>query len=246
MCLAGSIGIMAAEVWDIVTSPQKFIVNDNEVNATALNINGYNYVKVAEFAELLGIDISYNESTNTVAFDKFKSFSGTRIINDITDDSQSDDTEIERWGAFGVNPNLDYNIDTINDGFMFEFTNKSTKDEIVFLMSDFAGEYKALEGIHMADSDVSFSIYMRIGGFGDFYFDLLKDRNIIYNERVAEDMPERRESLSNVMRVYINGKLIGGELAYSQGNGHADFIFVFDKQYKLEDVKTVRLEVGYK
>jgi len=244
MFLIGSIGVTAAETWDIVVSPQKFIVNGNEVKANALNINGYNYVKVAEFAEMLDIDISYNESTNTVAFDKSKSFSGTRIISG--NDINPDDSEIKRWYAFGINPNVDYNIDKINNGFMFEFKNKSTEEEVIFLMSDFAGEYKAIEGIEMSDTNVSFSIYQRINEQGAFYFDLLKNRNIIYNDRVSDDTPERRESLSNVLRVYINGKSAAGELAYSQGNGHSDFTFIFDKQYKLEDVKIVRVEVSYR
>ena len=246
VCAISSIGVAAAEVWNIVISPQNFIVNGSKAEANALNINGYNYIKAAEFAEMLDIDISYNESTNTVAFDKSKSFSGTRIINDNDDiDDISDDSEIERWYTFGINPNIDYDIDEINTGFVLEFTNKSKDGEIVFLMSDFAGEYKTINEIYITDYAVYFSIYQRIEKFGDFYWDLSKNINIRYGERIEEDTPERRESLANVYRVYINGGFISGELEYWQANGHSDYRFVFDKQYRLEDVKTIRVEVGY-
>lgn len=84
MFLLSSIEVMSAENWKIVKSTQNFIINGKPVNTNILNINDSNYVKVTELAEMLDIDIAFDEATNTVSFDKLKPFSGIRIINDTT------------------------------------------------------------------------------------------------------------------------------------------------------------------
>lgn len=73
----------SADNQPIVNSVQKFIVNGSPVPVAALNIGGYNYIRVVEFAQLLNIDIAYDESANTVFLDKSKPYAGVRIISSV-------------------------------------------------------------------------------------------------------------------------------------------------------------------
>jgi hypothetical protein len=86
--LLGNLGVAAAEYWTVVESSQSFIINGQPVDTASLNINGRNYLQVAEFAELLDIDIRFDESNDTVALDTTKSFTGVQsmqstVITDI-------------------------------------------------------------------------------------------------------------------------------------------------------------------
>lgn len=81
--MLSSVGFMAAENWRVSVSSQKFVVNSKPVKANALNINDNNYLKITEFAELLDIDVSFNENNNTVSLDKSKPFTGVKTVNNI-------------------------------------------------------------------------------------------------------------------------------------------------------------------
>ncbi len=71
-------------------------------------------------------------------------------------------------------------------------------------------------------------------------------RNIIYGDRAHDDTPERRTEVSRVFRIYVNDVALDGEMSYYQGNGSSSYEFIYDKPLHLENVKTLRLEVGYK
>ncbi|MCL2198786.1 MAG: copper amine oxidase N-terminal domain-containing protein [Defluviitaleaceae bacterium] len=58
--------VLAAQVWNVVVSTASFVVNGETREINALNINGRNYVSVAEISDLLNIDVSFDEATNTV------------------------------------------------------------------------------------------------------------------------------------------------------------------------------------
>lgn len=91
-----SIETMAGN-WKVIKSTQNFIVNGKPVNTDVLNINDSNYVKVTELAEILDIDITFDEATNTVLFDKLKPFLGVRTKNNTaTKENQTIKIDIER------------------------------------------------------------------------------------------------------------------------------------------------------
>ncbi|WP_312048218.1 hypothetical protein [Anaerotignum sp.] len=52
--------------------------------------------------------------------------------------------------------------------------------------------------------------------------------------------------MSRVFRIYVNDVALDGEMSYYQGNGSSSYEFIYDKPLHLENVKTLRLEVGYK
>lgn len=54
-----SVNTFGKDVYNIVVSPQNFVINGKTVSANALNINDYNYIKIAEFAKLLDIDLTH-------------------------------------------------------------------------------------------------------------------------------------------------------------------------------------------
>lgn len=58
--------IGASTIWNVINSNQNFVVNGQSVKLNALNINGSNYLKVAEIAKLLNAEVSYDEKTDTV------------------------------------------------------------------------------------------------------------------------------------------------------------------------------------
>lgn len=98
---AFSAPILAGDKWNIVRSPQNFKINGKTVDINALNINNNNYLKVAEFAEFLDIDIEYDKDTNTVSFDKNRPFTGVRTAS-----------KKDNIGANGQNENA--NVVSIN------------------------------------------------------------------------------------------------------------------------------------
>jgi len=79
----GSLKAVVAETFNVVVSGHIFNVNGMDVSANALNINGNNYIGVAEFAELLDIDVSFDPHTDTVFLDKSKSFTEVKIVENI-------------------------------------------------------------------------------------------------------------------------------------------------------------------
>lgn len=68
--------------------------------------------------------------------------------------------------------------------------------------------------------------------------------NINYNEREVENTPDRKEEVSKNFRVFVNDEQIEGEFYRGQGNGHVDYSFKFDKEVALEDIQTIRIEIG--
>lgn len=68
--------------------------------------------------------------------------------------------------------------------------------------------------------------------------------NINYNEREVANTPERKEEVSKKFRVFVNDEQIEGEFYRGQGNGHVDYSFKFDKEVALEDIQTIRIEIG--
>jgi len=68
----------SAELPNITASGHRFFVGGVETETGALLINGKNYIGVAEFAELLDIDVAFDKTTNAVYFDKALPFTGVR------------------------------------------------------------------------------------------------------------------------------------------------------------------------
>lgn len=153
---------------------------------------------------------------------------------------------ITPWNVDIENPKYDWNVTEILNGFTLEFENHSASENTNFIVSDYSGDYAAINSVSAGDGAIGFSIYQDIISVGDFFNNLSDGVNIYYSERIANDTAERREKLSEVFRVYINGELVNGELARSQGNGHVDYRFIFDKHFGLTGVKTIRVELGYK
>lgn len=112
MIVFSNIGTALAETWNILISPHTFIVNGEVVNANALNINGSNYVGVAEFAEFLDIDVSFDENTGTVSFDKSQSFVGVRAVN-IQASSINATEQINSKDNFSDNSNVEANSENV-------------------------------------------------------------------------------------------------------------------------------------
>jgi hypothetical protein len=135
---------------------------------------------------------------------------------------------------------------TMNNGFSYEISNTSKNESVEFNLIEASGEYNSVGRLVFRDKSVTLTIYMNVTAYGDFWELITANRNIIYGERVDEDTPERRAALSRVFRIFANDVELAGEMAYTQGNGHSDYIFILDKELLLDDVKTLRLEVGYK
>ncbi|MBR5679734.1 MAG: hypothetical protein IKX19_03705 [Clostridia bacterium] len=58
--------------------------------------------------------------------------------------------------------------------------------------------------------------------------------------------PSVRAAVSEVLRVALNGRAVTGDLFRTQGNGHVDFVFLFDKGIEVRpgDTITVVIEAG--
>jgi len=63
-----------------VFSPQSFLAGGKPVVTSAININGSNYMKVAEFARNNDISIVYDTASDKVTFDKTKPYSGIQTV----------------------------------------------------------------------------------------------------------------------------------------------------------------------
>jgi hypothetical protein len=135
---------------------------------------------------------------------------------------------------------------TLNNGFSYEVSNSTKSEDVEFSLVEATGEYNSVGRLVFNDKSVTLSIYMNVTAYGDFWDLITSNRNIIYGEREHEDTFERRVELSRVFRVFANDTELEGEMAYAQGNGHSDYTFILDKALFLEEIKTLRLEVGYK
>ena len=56
--------------------------------------------------------------------------------------------------------------------------------------------------------------------------------------------PQVREAVAEVFGVTLNGKAVSGDLFRSQGNGHIDFTFLFDKGFTVKPGDTVTVTVS--
>ena len=64
-------------------------------------------------------------------------------------------------------------------------------------------------------------------------------------DNYPSDPQEIRDKISSVLRIYINEELIQGQLQTIVDQG-TYYYFVLDKPYKLSEVKTLRIELGFK
>lgn len=71
--VVGSVSVYASNVWNVSLSSQKFIVNGQPTELNALNINGDNYLKIADMTKLLNVEVSYDEKSNSVYIDNSQS-----------------------------------------------------------------------------------------------------------------------------------------------------------------------------
>lgn len=63
--ISGCVTLAAAGITAYLTS-QSFTYNGNDVNLEAYEINGFNYIKLRDAAELFGVPVQYDEETNKV------------------------------------------------------------------------------------------------------------------------------------------------------------------------------------
>ena len=146
--------------------------------------------------------------------------------------------------------------------FSFTFMKQYSDD---FIISDYTGDYIEYNsysdesyrvGPHIfklsGESLTLYVIYYHLFSMdwwrpGLEFFEVINaNRNIKNCEKWAEDTPERRETLAKVFRVYINDIPVSGILASYAGNNSDDYVFYFDRYYSLDEIDTVRLELGYK
>ena len=64
--LSGPAAQAAEAVLTVVPSTQKFYADGQQVQLEAYNINGYNYIKLADLSPLAGFDLAYDGNTNSV------------------------------------------------------------------------------------------------------------------------------------------------------------------------------------
>jgi hypothetical protein len=112
----------------------------------------------------------------------------------------------------------------------------------LFIISDGNGDINSINGFGLGCGGVAFSL-IRMSNFGSLNI-TGGVNNIVYGERIEANTPERYNELAKFFRVYINDKLVTGEISRSQGNGHIDYSFIFDKLQSLEKIKTIRVEIG--
>ncbi len=165
-----SVGVTAAERWNVMESSQKFVVDGKSVKTEALTINDSNYVKVAEFAKLLDIDISYNETTNTIAFDKSKPFLGVRNENS-SDIEASAENQVINIDIPLLNGSVQYGPYSIKTGDTIEYAIKG-EGKVTFLYALFSDEKDWKPGL-ITPEQSNHQLYRTItytgsGLFGDF------------------------------------------------------------------------------
>ena len=89
-CMALAYGTTKADSFDnlmllpenSVLSPQNFIVNGTPVKMSAINSDGFNYIRLGELVRYLDIDAFCDAPW--IQFDKTKTFNGVRVLKDAT------------------------------------------------------------------------------------------------------------------------------------------------------------------
>lgn len=116
-------------------------------------------------------------------------------------------------------------------------------DEYELQLEYVTGRKESTFDFSISSSEISVSFYQN-------YFEELGETmfsdcvNVNYNEREIENTQERKEEVSKKFRVLVNDEQIDGEFYRSQGNGHVDYSFKFDKEVALEDIQTVSIQLG--
>ncbi|MDR0818957.1 MAG: hypothetical protein LBN43_05235 [Oscillospiraceae bacterium] len=196
-------------------------INGEVVNS--YNIGGETIIYVDDLASKFDCDYVWSQGARTLQLDLIKP-----------------------WATMVYNDGYDY--ETKDGGFSFTFANVSEPGgEANFKITDATGAHAIFKSVSLSYEYVSFSIYAKSFEYGfnaDFYNALSQTYNFNYGERVKEDTPERRAEVSDFLRVYVNGSLIGGEVWRGQGSNHSDYEFRFDNAIELDQVSSIRLEVG--
>jgi len=93
-----------------IVSPQSFLADGKPVETSAINVDGSNYIKVAEFARINDISIAYDTETNTVTLDKTKPYSDIQTVQgNITTLASVVLGEKEDQDPYGIDNTLGYN-----------------------------------------------------------------------------------------------------------------------------------------
>jgi hypothetical protein len=246
--------------WKVVNSPQNFVVDGIPVKTEALNINGYNYVKVAEFAKLLDIDISYDETTDTVSFYKTKPYSEVRVVNSepiiVPVTRRSDNAGWSSGGFLLTFPDSILNqADRILDtGGTITYKNISTNEAEAFQVINYFGDDIVFLYPSFGNASVGFSYYVsEVSTSEDFdkILSVLASNNNIDSSdeggiSTVPDTENTRKAVSEVFRVYINNQPVAGKIASSRHQNQYSYWLRFDKSYDLADVETVRIEIGFR
>jgi hypothetical protein len=180
----------------------------------SFNIGGTTIVYVDDLSALCGKICGYDEAAKTLTLETIKPWSS--VVNNDDWDSQA----------------------PFDEGCAFDFEKLEGNS---FSIESSSGSAASLPEIALTEGGVSFSYYQSNFGNVNFTNGII---NVAYGERVAEDTPERRQELSKHFRVYVNGDLMLGELGKTQGSGHIDYYFRFERLLDIEAVKTIRLELG--
>ena len=147
------------------------------------------------------------------------------------------------WGALVQNPGYNSNVFQLKGPATFQME----RDGNDWKMANTAGDWAAIDSMWLTNGFLYFSSHTYV----DFEYkdQLVACSNFTNQKRTNADTPARRAALAKVLRVYINGEQIGGELVYQDdpniGNGmQYAFWFYFDRSYAQNDVQTVRVEFG--
>lgn len=203
--------------------------------AGALDYGGQTYVKLADFAQLLDIGISFNEITGMVELDKAKTFGGVRIIN----------AENPYYTVKDGEQLYDHILGDFYDGFTLEFVKTEEGLAVVDRTGDYKVIYVSFYPVENYTPYVFVQVYQNVtdysGIFGDLY-SLLP--NTGGSMLVSEDSDAVRSEIAKLFRVYINGRQVFGDLSSAPGNGSRRYQLSFDTPVLQNIGDTLRIELG--
>jgi len=190
----------------------------------SFNINGRTAIYIEEFAEKTGyIKSKWNETDRTL------------------DVSCAVFVQYEGW-LYDFRPDESVEFIADDSGFTLEFANITNDSETNFELINHTGSYKPF-WITLSAHDISFdSTYSEEEESNPLQGILYSFANIRYFERIEKDTLERREKLSEYLKIYINDDLITGEISYQQGNNSFYSRFIFDKPYSIDEIETIKIE----
>ena len=112
-----------AQAWEVFVSNHRFVINGESAEVSALNINGRNYISIADFAELFNIDIRFEEATETVymySFDVSKNKSECEEATVVPDRHYSSRPASSESTAASAPINWDIDLSQIYDGEIYD------------------------------------------------------------------------------------------------------------------------------